>query len=574
MRKIGIYVRVSTEEQAKNKEGSLTSQIQRLQMKVEEKNRYNDDKWGKVVDVYRDEAFSGKNMDRPEFQRMLTDIKRNRIDTILVTELSRLSRSVPDFLNFINDMEKLSCDFICLQYDFDTTSPAGKVFMTIIMALSQFERELTAERIKNNFYARALRGLSNGGRPTLGYNKDPQNPGSFLVNKDEVEIVKDIFEAYLEGYNFTQIAGMVYENHGGACENKKFDYTTIWRILSNPAYTGKREVNKLSKDKNQIDLKVEKRYSMVKASWDAIIDDSTFENVQTRMEENKQFKSPSEHDFILSGFVYCDECGKSIGGQSGTGKYGKHFYYGHKKKTNCKIQRYQAHELESIIKKQLFSMLNISSLNEEFKLTLKELSELQPKNKMGQLNSKEKDIIKTKTEIDKLTHVLATNTQATSIDSVVRKLKESEEILKKLEQEKEVLQGLLAIDHDYKIDQEFVLEGINTLRSERFRKAKIQTKKEIAKNLIKSIHINPDNVIRIDLWSSEKQSEALRKASEGQIGVVLPFKKQGRPLEASFATGSFGGEKFAEIKKATEIGIYLGGFCNVVGSSVVAYGGR
>ena len=183
MRKIAIYCRVSTDEQAKNKEGSITSQIQRLHLKVEEKNRNENGKWGKVVDTYKDEAYSGKNTDRPEFQRLISDIKKKRIDTVMVTELSRLSRSVTDFLNFVNDMEKLGCDFICLQYDFDTTSPAGRVFMTIIMALAQFERELTAERIKNNFHARALRGLSNGGHPFLGYDKDPKNSGRLVINK-------------------------------------------------------------------------------------------------------------------------------------------------------------------------------------------------------------------------------------------------------------------------------------------------------------------------------------------------------------------------------------------------------
>ena len=132
MKKVAIYCRVSTDEQAKNKEGSITSQIQCLEMNVNEKNCYENNKWGKIIDIYKDKAYSGKNTDRPEFQRMLADVKAKRINTILVTELSRLSRSVTDFLNFIKELEDQGCDFICLQYDFDTTSPAGKVFMTII----------------------------------------------------------------------------------------------------------------------------------------------------------------------------------------------------------------------------------------------------------------------------------------------------------------------------------------------------------------------------------------------------------------------------------------------------------
>jgi len=153
MRKISIYVRVSTKEQAKNKEGSITSQIQRLKMRIDEKNRLHNNKWGTLIKIYKDEAMSGKDTNRPAYQRMLGDIASGKIDTVLVTELSRLSRSVADFLGFMKFLQEKSADFISLQYDFDTTNPIGKVFITIIMALAQFEREMTAERIKNNFHS-------------------------------------------------------------------------------------------------------------------------------------------------------------------------------------------------------------------------------------------------------------------------------------------------------------------------------------------------------------------------------------------------------------------------------------
>ena len=300
MRKIAIYCRVSTEEQAKNKEGSITSQIQRLNTKVEEKNRYESGKWGKVVRVYEDAAYSGKNTNRPEFQRMLADVKRKRIDTILVTELSRLSRSVTDFLGFIQELENNGCGFICLQYDFDTTSPAGKVFMTIIMALAQFERELTAERVKNNFYARALRGLSNGGNPFLGYDKDPENSGKLLVNKNEALVVKEIFDYFITVGKISEVVSHLNERglknkswvgkdgktHGG----RKFNIDSIWRLLTNPSYIGKREVNKANRQKKAKDLKPEEQYQLVEASWEPIIEPQVFQRVQEKIEWSKRGK--------------------------------------------------------------------------------------------------------------------------------------------------------------------------------------------------------------------------------------------------------------------------------------------
>ena len=294
MRKIAIYCRVSTEEQAKNKEGSITSQIQRLKMKVDEKNNYEDGKWGKVVSIYQDAAYSGKNTDRPEFQRMLADVKRKRVKTVLITELSRLSRSVTDFLNFIKELEDYECDFICLQYDFDTTSPAGKVFMTIIMALAQFERELTAERIRNNFHARALRGLSNGGHPILGYDKNPTHSGQLLVNEKEALIIREIFDYFETAGKTSEVAKWLHEKgikgknwigkdgqpHGG----KPLTRDAIWRILTNSTYIGKREVNKANRGKDPKDLKLEEQYKLVEASWKPIISEELFSKTQKKLE--------------------------------------------------------------------------------------------------------------------------------------------------------------------------------------------------------------------------------------------------------------------------------------------------
>lgn len=583
MRKIAIYCRVSTDEQAKNKEGSITSQIQRLRMKVEEKNHYENGKWGKVVDLYKDEAYSGKNTDRPEFQRLIADIKKKRIDTVMVTELSRLSRSVADFLNFINDMEKLGCDFICLQYDFDTTSPAGRVFMTIIMALAQFERELTAERIKNNFHSRALRGLLNGGHPFLGYDKDTKNSGRLILNKKEANLVKEIFNLYFELGSISAVAhelnkrGFVNKywvgKDGQAKGGNPFNHDHIWRTLTNPAYMGKREINKNNKDASTDLLKSEEQYMLVDASWEPIVSEELFNQAQDKLNMNKQVKSAPKHDFIFSGLLTCDECGSPLFGQSGNGRNGTHFYYGHKGASSCRIKRYPAVELESLIKKQAFSFLNNQAMKEHFVETLKDMNNSRPKVNQSLVKMKEKELEKTQAEIDQLVTIMATNSNAARLNSLISKLEDSEKRLSLLKEETESLKQKLDSDQEREIDVDYLLGGIDLLRSERFRKANLAKKREILRNIVKTIHLNPENVIMVDFWGSERQSEAVREAHKGQSGVVLPFRKLGRPLEASFG-GADCGEKMAEIKKAAEIGTYLGGFLMDDGSSSVRFGGR
>lgn len=583
MRKIAIYCRVSTDEQAKNKEGSITSQVHRLQMKVDEKNRYENGKWGKVVDIYKDEAYSGKNTDRPEFQRLIADIKRKRVNTVMVTELSRLSRSVADFLNFINEIEKLGCDFICPQYDFDTTSPAGRVFLTIIMALAQFERELTAERIKNNFYARALRGLTNGGCPFLGYDKDPKNSGRLIINKKEAVIVQEIFNLYTELSCISKVAKELNERkiknklwttqEGEDRGGSDFDSPSIWRILVNPSYIAKREVNKENKELDQDSLKPEERYSFVDASWEPIIEEDLFKQVQEKLSLNKKVKMAPTHDFILSGLITCDECGSPLFGQSGTGRNGKHYYYGHKGASSCRIKRYPAIDLENLIKKQVFSILNNQALNNDFLEAIKELNASRPAINESLAKSKKIEIEKTESEIEQLTKILMSNTTAARLESLVKKLEESENKLAALKKDQEVLQYRADTEKSNIIDHEYVLNSLSSLRTERFRKANLGKKREIIRNSIKNIHIHPENVIKVDFWGSDKCSEAEREADKKQNGIVLPFRKLGKPLEASFE-GIEGGEKMAEIKKAVGIGLYLSGFSLGAGSSRVKNGGR
>lgn len=121
MNKVGIYIRVSSEEQARIQEGSLVSQRQRLEEYVKTQNQ-NKRGWGDIVDIYCDEAKSAKDMNRPEFQRLLRDIKNGRVNLILATELSRLSRSIKDFCHVWDFLKEHKAKFISLRDQFDTTT--------------------------------------------------------------------------------------------------------------------------------------------------------------------------------------------------------------------------------------------------------------------------------------------------------------------------------------------------------------------------------------------------------------------------------------------------------------------
>ena len=571
MKKVAIYCRVSTDEQAKNKEGSLVSQVQRLKLKVDEKNGVGSKKWGKVVRVYKDEAYSGKNVNRPQFQRMILDIKAKKIDTVMVTELSRLSRSVADFLNFIKELEDYGCDFICPQYDFDTTSPAGRVFMTIIMALAQFERELTAERTKNNFHARALRGLSNGGTPFLGYDKNPQQPGRLLVNKEEAAVVREVFDIYLEAEGLADVAkrlnarGMRNKTwtskagvlHGG----REFDFNSVWRTLGNYAYIGKREINKANKNLDQVSLNENERYSIVEASWDAIIDEGVFNKAQAKLKTNKRPGYVPTYDFFLSNLLVCDECGESLCGMSATGRNGTYFYYGHNKKTECAVQRYNAESLEKIIKKKLFALVQSETLRRQFMEAVESQRKGRPEHGKALLKKKADEIDALKLSTKKLTDLLVANPEAQDLKSLLAKIRENEELLGKHEREQERLEEALMNPEIDSFDPDFILSAIEKMRRDNFRKASLGRKKAFLREVVKGIHVHPENALRIDIWASgHRPTEGgggRKRGGTGAVGEVLPYRELASPLRDSFRKYASKEDRFRDSREGVGLGTYV-----------------
>ncbi len=193
--RIALYIRVSTEEQAENPEGSIKNQEQRLREAVNYRAKYSN--FGNIVAVYTDAGISAKDMKRPQLQEMFKSIKRGEIDLVMVTELSRLSRNIRDFLGMWDLMKDHDCRFMSLREDFDTTSAAGEMLLFLLMTFAQFERKQTSERVEANIAARANRGLYNGGTIPIGYKRNPDKPGFLDIEEDAANTVRAAFDAFL-----------------------------------------------------------------------------------------------------------------------------------------------------------------------------------------------------------------------------------------------------------------------------------------------------------------------------------------------------------------------------------------
>lgn len=191
---------------------------------------------------YKDSGYSGKNTERPDFQRLIKDIKADRISTLYVYRLDRFSRSVADFGQLWEVLKAHNVEFVSISENFDTKTPMGRAMLHIIMVFAQLERETTAERVKDNYYRRAALGRWPGGPAPFGYDNGRVDDESgrkipAIVPNDDASIVQSIFEAYAqEDMTLGLLAKKLNASNVPAVNRGTWDNVMLSRILHNPSY--------------------------------------------------------------------------------------------------------------------------------------------------------------------------------------------------------------------------------------------------------------------------------------------------------------------------------------------------
>ncbi len=357
--KIAFYIRVSTEEQAENPEGSIRNQEDRLRQAVEYKNRMGD--FGEIKGIYTDAGISAKDMKRPQLQELLRLIRGKEIDLVMVTELSRLSRNTRDFVGMWDMMRDHGCGFTSLREDFDTTTAAGEMVIFQLMNLAQFERRQTSERVEANIAVRAARGLYNGGCVPVGYKIIPDKPGYLEVDEEMAKLVRAAFTAFLKEGALSP-AAIWLNNNGyrlrknmqGGGRLKRVGYFTVDNlnaILRNKIYLG----IKVYKHKGEV--------KEAKAVWPALVDDVSFKRIGKILDKNRCRYKPHKEGrlpYVLTGLCHCMNCNSGMPGKSATGNVGKVGYYEHswatkkdstlsKKIFKCEPHRVPAKKLEPFV---------------------------------------------------------------------------------------------------------------------------------------------------------------------------------------------------------------------------------
>jgi len=187
-----IYTRVSTDSGLDQEFNSLDAQYDAASAYIRSQAHAH---WTLVRTRYDDGGFSGGSTDRPALQQLLADIRARRVNIVVVYKVDRLTRSLADFAKLVELFDAHDVSFVSVTQQFNTTTSMGRLTLNVLLSFAQFEREVTAERIRDKIAASKRKGLWVGGMVPLGYKL---HEGKLLIVEKEAEQVRTIFRRYLE----------------------------------------------------------------------------------------------------------------------------------------------------------------------------------------------------------------------------------------------------------------------------------------------------------------------------------------------------------------------------------------
>lgn len=281
---VAIYIRVSTQEQAK--EGySIPAQKERLIAFCVAQGWTN-------YKFYIDEGVSAKDTNRPQLQQMMDDVKSGKVNMILVYRLDRFTRSVRDLYTLLDTLEKYKCAFKSATELYDTSSAMGRMFIGLVALLAQWETENLSERVKMALEEKVAGGERVGGIPYgFDLSKDEK-----LVKNEKAAVVLDMIEKLRSGMSVNAIASYLTKTNN---DKSEWQANTVFRILKNPALYGATRWN-------------DKVYENTHEA-EALITKAEFDKVQFILEDRGQHRRREvDNNYIFQGVLSCPVCKNTL----------------------------------------------------------------------------------------------------------------------------------------------------------------------------------------------------------------------------------------------------------------------
>ena len=310
-KKCGLYMRVSTEDQAR--EGfSLPEQKERLESFCKFKGY-------EIIDYYEDAGISAKTGNhRPEFERLKNDIRAKKINTIVALKLDRITRSIYDWENLMTFLDENGAYLDCVNDEINTTSANGKMISRLLMSVSQNEIERTSERTKVGLAGAIKCGHIPHIAP-LGYKHEDKK---LVIDYSTKDIVVRIFDLYYNGYSYQKISNLFNEEK--VLGKTNWRDSTIQTILENEIYKGDFVHGKRTKHPTYYEDVVE-----------PIISKEMWEDCQVQKKKNsRSYKRTLTYLYLQK--LRCPKCGRILGGKATTKKNGNTYFYYYC--NDCKIE--------------------------------------------------------------------------------------------------------------------------------------------------------------------------------------------------------------------------------------------
>lgn len=400
--------------------------------------------------IYTDAGYSGKNINRPQFTKLLEDIKSGLIKRVIAYRLDRISRSIADFSQLLIMFEKYNVKFVSATENFDTDTPMGRAMINIVMTFAQLERETIVERVTDNYYFRANNGYWAGGYAPYGYKikhiigQDGKRHSILDINKEQAKIVKKIFDMYInknmsmrkisQQLNLEKVKTLKGDYKWGICAiksivtrplytkatSKIYDYynnlgVNITNNIEN--FDGNMTANLYGKANKTEKVKAIRDYTDMYLSLTQCIpiisNEDWFKAQKIKGERNLLSpRSNTSKISFLCGLVKCGKCGSNMVTQGCINRQGKKYYYlicTNKRNIGagiCNNKMIRTDKLEEIVindMKKYFNSKNVANiLSKYLKTSKKQNTELLKKKEIL-----ENDILKLDIKIKNLINSIA-----------------------------------------------------------------------------------------------------------------------------------------------------------------------
>lgn len=437
-------------------------------------------------EIFEDEGFSGKNTKRPAFQRMMKLISFGKFNTLICYRLDRISRSVLDFSNILETLNKNNISFISLTEQFDTSTPMGRAMVYISSVFAQLERETIAERVKDSMLSLAKKGCWTGGPSPAGYIIIKTGGKSYLELSNP-SFIKDCFESYLKLQSLYATHKIIKDKYLETPKQRE----NLRRILRSPMYVKSDSTvsNYLQLNKWEIEGKENKKgylcYGVTTGSptaivstHEAVIDPNTWLAVQLLLDAKREsfFKKESKV-YWLSGILKCNVCGASYV----LANSNKHSYYVCANRLNrlnkniekCSNNKYiNAEKIENDIIDMLLKM------NKEEFFKIPEQNSFDTKSGLNKLKKELINVIKRITNLNDKLELLSNEASRPTIKRI------EELVIKKLELENEIEDIKIEKIEPAKINSFDIIQQFN-------KTIDCKTRRELLKVAFKGLIYNP-----------------------------------------------------------------------------------